>query len=89
MSVSSADNWKVCQVYVGGGVNFEFLSYCWAFYNEIDGVYPIKGLTLQKMADACSWVQKNEPHWCGGDSDDRISACNVLLASNPDLKDPY
>ena len=81
---------QFAEVYNGGGVNFQFLSYCWAFYGP-DGVYPIEGLTLQQMADACAFVEANEPDlsWGGGDTEDRCSACNVLLSTNPELKNPY
>ena len=84
-------DFKFCEVFIGGGVNFPFLAYCWAFYNEIDGVFPIRGLTLQMMADACAYVQANEPEcpWAGGDTDDRTSACAVVLKQNPQLKNPY
>jgi hypothetical protein len=84
--------WKHSNIYIGGGVNFEFLSYCWAFYNPIDGTYPIEGLTLDAMAKACANVEANGgPHfeWSGGDTDDRCGACEVLLQQNPDLKNPY
>ena len=83
-----AHKYKICQIYNGGGVNFEFLSYCWSFYGP-EGIYPIKGLTLQQMADACSFVENLEPEWCSGDTDDRLSACKVLLANNPELPNPY
>ena len=83
------NEWKWANVYIGGGVNFEFLSYCWAFYNDLDGCFPIEGLTLDAMAKACAFVEANDPDWCGGDSDDRCSACNVLLQQNPHLKSPY
>ena len=86
--VENGRRWKICQIYNGGGVNFQFLSYCWAFYGP-EGVYPIKGLTLQQMADACAFVQSLEPNWCGGDTDDRLSACKVLLSKNPELSNPY
>ena len=81
---------QFAEVYNGGGVNFQFLSYCWAFYGP-DGAYPIEGLTLQQMADACAFVEANEPDlsWGGGDTEDRCSACNVLLSTNPELKNPY
>ena len=89
-------HWKHCEVFVGGGVNFPFLAYCWAFYNEIDGVYPIKGLTLNAMAKACAYVEENNGleeetgfDWGGGDTEDRCNACRVLIRQNPDLKNPY
>jgi len=72
-----------------GGVNFEFLSYCWSFYNPSDGVYPIDGLSLEMMNEACQLVEAAEPDWCGGDTEDRLSACKVLLAKFPHLSNPY
>ena len=81
--------WRFTETYVGGGVNFPFLSYCWAFYNPIDGVFRIEGLTLDAMAKACAFVEANDPEWCGGDTEDRCSACSVLLQQNPNLKFPY
>ena len=73
----------------GGGVNFQFLSYCWAFYNPIDGIYPVEGLTLDAMAKACAFVEASDPEWEGGGTEDRCSACRVLLQQNPHLKSPY
>ena len=84
----SKDEWVICQIYKGGGVNFPFLSYCWAFYGP-DGVYPIDGLSLEMMNEACQLVEAAEPDWCGGDTDDRLSACKVLLAKFPYLSNPY
>ena len=88
-----AKQWTVAEVYIGGGVNFPFLSYCWAFYNETDGTYPIKGLTLEAMAKACAYIQANngteEFPWNGGDTEDRINACKRVVEENPELKDPY
>ena len=40
---------------------FQFLSYCWAFYNPIDGVYPVEGLTLEAMNKACPTSRKAIP----------------------------
>ena len=86
---NEVSQWKTCSVYTGGGVNYEFLSYCWSYYNEQDGLYPIKGLTLDAMAKACALVEAADSDWCEGDTDDRLSACHVLLHQNPELKNPY
>ena len=82
------------EIFIGGGVNFEFLSYCWAFYNPIDGVYPVqKGLPLDAMNKACRYIadvgHPDGYEWGGGDTDDQASALQVLLIQNPELKNPY
>ena len=73
----------------------KFVTYCWTFYGPTDGIYPIKGLTIEMMVLACAWVTENgrpnDPEWPyqGGDTDDRLSACEALLMQNPTLASPY
>ena len=73
----------------------KFVTYCWSFYNPIDGIYPMENLTVEMMAAACAWVTENgrpnNPEWpyLGGDTDDRLSACEALLMQNPALTSPY
>ena len=75
--------WTRGEIFIGGGVNFEFLSYCWAFYNPIDGVYPIEGLTLEAMNKACRYVEDvGHPdgyEWGKGDTDDRTDSDDSVL----------
>lgn len=66
----------------------QFCKYCWSFYGP-DGVFAIDGLTFDQMFSACMFVFIHEPSWCGGDSEDRFTACKVLLGMYPQLRNPY
>lgn len=47
-----------------------FVEYCWSFYNPDDGIYPIKGLTVQMVVSGCR-ARMVHSGFCDGDSTDR------------------
>ena len=66
----------------------DFIAYVDSFYNEKDGLYPIKGMTNQMVITA---VQKyitqlgdrtDAASWGGGDSLDRERVRDIILADN-------
>ena len=66
--------------------------YVWGYYGPKSGGFEIKGLTYEITAEACRNYVALDPDWaaCAGiDSDDRLGALNILLSTNPSLKDPY
>jgi len=57
-----------------------FVQYCWSFYNPEDGIYPIKGLTVQMLVSGCR-ARMDCPAFCNGDSIDREWVRDYVLAS--------
>ena len=63
----------------------DFLAYVDSFYNEKNGIYPIKGLTNDMIFTATlKYVssQTKDYTWGGGDSVDRERVCRIILADN-------
>ena len=63
----------------------EFYNYVFSFYNEIDGIYPIKGLTKKMIVSATdkylTSLDENTT-WGDGDSVDRERVRDIILADN-------
>ena len=57
-----------------------FVEYCWSFYNPEDGIYPIKGLTVQMLVSGCR-ARMVHSGFCDGDSIDREWVRDYVLAS--------
>ena len=63
----------------------DFLAYVDSFYNEKNGIYPIKGLTNDMIINATKKYitsQTKDYTWGGGDSVDRERVCRIILADN-------
>ena len=66
----------------------DFLAYVDSFYNEKNGIYPIKGLTNDMIVNATQKYitsQTKDYTWGGGDSVDRERVCRIILADNKSL----
>ena len=66
----------------------DFLAYVDSFYNEKNGIYPIKGLTNDMIINATQKYitsQTKDYTWGGGDSVDRERVCRIILADNKSL----
>ena len=62
-----------------------FVSYVWSFYNHVDGVYPIEGLTKDMVVDATKKYiahLRDDITWGGGDSIDRERVRDIILEDN-------
>ena len=63
----------------------DFLAYVDSFYNEKNGIYPIKGLTNDMIFTATlKYIssQTEDYTWGGGDSLDRERVRDIILADN-------
>ena len=63
----------------------DFLAYVDSFYNEKNGIYPIKGLTNDMIFTATlKYVssQTKDYTWGGGDSVDRERVRDIILEDN-------
>ena len=63
----------------------DFIPYVDSFYNEKNGIYPIKGLTNDMIVNATQKYitsQTKDYTWGGGDSVDRERVCRIILADN-------
>ena len=65
----------------------DFISYVDSFYNEKDGIYPIKGLTnsmvIKGVQSYITQIGESESlEWGGGDSLDRERVRDIILADN-------
>ena len=63
----------------------DFIAYVDSFYNEKNGIYPIKGLTNDMIFTATlKYVssQTKDYTWGGGDSLDRERVRDIILADN-------
>ena len=70
----------------------DFIAYVDSFYNEKNGIYPIKGLTNSMIINATQKYitsQTKDYTWGGGDSVDRERVCRIILADNKSLLNPY
>ena len=66
----------------------DFIAYVDSFYNEKNGIYPIKGLTNDMIINATKRYitsQTKDYTWGGGDSVDRERVCRIILADNKSL----
>ena len=66
----------------------DFVAYVDSFYNEKNGIYPIKGLTNDMIINATQKYitsQTKDYTWGGGDSVDRERVCRIILADNKSL----
>ena len=66
----------------------DFIAYVDSFYNEKNGIYPIKGLTNDMIINATKKYitsQTKDYTWGGGDSVDRERVCRIILADNKSL----
>ena len=65
-----------------------FLDYVWSFYNHVDGVYPIDGLTKDMVVKATNKYlnrcleENNTCNWGDGDSLDRERVRDIILDTN-------
>lgn len=62
-----------------------FIPYVDSFYNEKDGIYPIKGLTNSMIINATQKYitsQTKDYTWGDGDSLDRERVRDIILADN-------
>jgi hypothetical protein len=60
----------------------EFYNYVFSFYNEVDGIYPIVGLTRDTIVKATNkYIASQEENytWGGGDSLDRERVRDIIL----------
>ena len=64
----------------------DFIDYVYSFYNTKDGIYPMKGVTKKKIAQAawiylsmCSYPTFPHMNWGDGDSLDREHVRDILL----------
>ena len=63
----------------------DFLAYVDSFYNEKNGIYPIKGLTNDMIINATQKYitsQTKDYTWGGGASLDRERVRDIILADN-------
>ena len=63
----------------------DFVSYVDSFYNEKNGIYPIKGMTNEMVLDATKkYIASltDEVTWGGGDSLDRERVRDIILENN-------
>ena len=65
----------------------DFIAYVDSFYNEKDGVYPIKGMTnsmvIKGVQTYITQIGESESlEWGDGDSVDRERVRNIILADN-------
>ena len=63
----------------------DFLAYVDSFYNEKNGIYPIKGLTNSMIINATQKYitsQTKDYTWGDGDSVDRERVRDIILADN-------
>ena len=65
----------------------EFIAYVDSFYNEKDGVYPIKGMTnsmvIKGVQTYITQIGESESlEWGDGDSLDRERVRDIILADN-------
>ena len=63
----------------------DFLAYVDSFYNEKNGIYPIKGLTNSMIIKATQKYitsQTKDYTWGDGDSLDRERVRDIILADN-------
>ena len=70
----------------------DFIAYVDSFYNEKNGIYPIKCLTNDMIINATQKYitsQTKDYTWGGGDSVDRERVCRIILADNKSLLNPY
>ena len=69
----------------------DFLAYVDSFYNEKNGIYPIKGLTNDMIFTATlKYVSSQTENytWGDGDSLDRERVRDIILADN-DVEQPF
>ena len=63
----------------------DFIAYVDSFYNEKNGIYPIKGLTNDMIINATQKYitsQTKDYTWGGGDSLERERGRDIILADN-------
>lgn len=65
----------------------EFIAYVDSFYNEKNGIYPIKGMTNSMVIKAVQTYiaqigESESLEWGGGDSIDRERVRDIILADN-------
>ena len=65
----------------------DFIAYVDSFYNEKDGVYPIKGMTnsmvIKGVQTYITQISESESlEWGDGDSVDRERVRDIILADN-------
>lgn len=63
----------------------DFVSYVDSFYNENNGIYPIKGMTNQMILNATQKYIASQTEtytWGGGDSLDRERVRDIILEDN-------
>ena len=56
-----------------------FIKYMFAFYDSENGLYPIEGLTRERIIQATDKYKRNYDTWAGGDSVDRERVRDIIL----------
>lgn len=67
----------------------DFVEYVDSFYNPVNGIFPIKGVTIKKITEAIKIyiVQLDaKPTWGGGDSADREFVRDIILEYFPECE---
>ena len=60
-----------------------FHDYIYSFYNDTDGIYPIKNITHSMIDIAIEkYIKDYSNKWGGGDSLDRESVRDIILEDN-------
>lgn len=55
-----------------------FIKYMFAFYDSENGLYPIEGLTRERIIQATDEYKRNYDTWAGGDSVDRERVRDII-----------
>jgi len=56
-----------------------FIKYMFAFYDSQNGLYPIEGLTRERIIQATDEYKRNYDTWADGDSVDRERVRDIIL----------
>tara|TARA_R100001594_G_scaffold149610_2_gene207936 strand:+ start:1249 stop:1689 length:441 start_codon:yes stop_codon:yes gene_type:complete len=56
-----------------------FIKYMFAFYDSENGLYPIEGLTRERIIQATDEYKRNYDTWADGDSVDRERVRDIIL----------
>jgi hypothetical protein len=67
----------------------DFVEYVDSFYNPVNGVFPIKGASIEVITKAIKTYVgtiHQETTWGGGDSVDRERVRDIILQNNPECE---
>jgi len=63
--------------------HISFHRYIYDFYNEIDGIFPIKKITHAMINDGIEkYLEQYPDRWGGGDTVDREGVRDIILEDN-------